>query len=102
MNIYKLWRTLSITHISIKSKTYSYTSQFIVTMDTRNEPATFFHTGPDYALKFFQQLKGLYYFDTSAPNVIKNFIDAHSFLSTVQENQKLFYRDEIEVPSQEW
>ena len=30
------------------------TSQFIVTMDTSNEPDMFLHTGADYFLKFYQ------------------------------------------------
>ena len=75
---------------------FDVTSNFIVTTDSNNKPAEFFHTGSDSVLNFWQWRKGLYYFDTYAPNVLNPFFSTYSFLSTVQENKKIFQGAKIE------
>ena len=66
------------------------TSHLRVTMDTNNQSAMFVHTISYYVLKFYQCLKGLYHFDTSAPNVSNTSVKSYSLLTTVQENNKCF------------
>ena len=66
-------------------------SQFIVTVDTNNEPDMFVHTGPYSVLKFYNCREVLYYFDNSAPNVLNPSVNAYSCLSTVQENEIFSY-----------
>ena len=55
----------------------------------------FVHTRPDSVLKFH---KGLYYFETSAPNEFNHSINAYYFLNIVQGN-KIFF---IEPKLKEW
>ena len=54
------------------------------------------HTDPYYALNFYQCLKGLYYFDTSALNILNILVNTYYLLNTIQENKKIFNRSEIE------
>ena len=108
-NVFRLDFTQSVTMymlpLRVSYKPYSIsnilalvdvTSQVIVTMDTNNEPAMFVHTIPYSVLKSYQFHEGLYYFDTSATNVLNPSINAYSFLSNAQENNNYFCRTKIE------
>ncbi len=67
-----------------------------VTMDSQLERAMFVHLGDVTKMKFRDCGDGLYYFDTSRDNLIKDSSEAYSFLNTVAANKQHFHRTEIE------
>ena len=60
------------------------TSQFWVTIYTNNVTAMFFHTVPGSILNFYQWLKVLYNFDSSAPNIFNPSVNDYHFLNIFQ------------------